>query len=440
MRETSVNPDTPIEKPSSADGASGAESSGVDPGVSRRRLVEIRCGFAELARQEADAAEARVAEARHACDEQLAEVVAAQAALDSGGSHEAKEAAHRAFRNAVNGARAHSQVEAAANAWLTDINRANGVLRAAQQRVRREREVAVQLRAQLDGVIATAEANRTMADAAVEACRTSEAELAAMEAGPAPEVAVAIGAVIMTASADAEPAQSRGASAPPSVPPVAVASAAATMAGAASVLLPPGERPESPPDELTVDLHGRHVQAVIRLLRRDKAALTMLVDRLATDATGRSFWQFLLSNFVDAVAAAAMDEGFFDFPEGNLFWDLFTREQAREVARGLAALGFRYDGMGGFVDGRVPDQRDLALAIGQAGLNPGRIRFWPHPSEAAELFRQARVATDLYIAEKAPSLTLGELVRLLGRRAEMLTDLWNDWPRVRPLLFTTSGG
>jgi len=31
-------------------------------------------------------------------------------------------------------------------------------------------------------------------------------------------------------------------------------------------------------------------------------------------------------------------------------------------------------------------------------------------------------------------LTLGELVSLLGRRADALPELWNEWARVRPLL------
>jgi len=38
-------------------------------------------------------------------------------------------------------------------------------------------------------------------------------------------------------------------------------------------------------------------------------------------------------------------------------------DEAREVARGLAALGFRYDGMGEFADGRVPSQRELSMAL-----------------------------------------------------------------------------
>lgn len=192
-------------------------------------------------------------------------------------------------------------------------------------------------------------------------------------------------------------------------------------------------------DWLAVDLRSPSPQAIVRLLCRDRATLGMLVDELAdVDSTARRTWQLLLSNFVDAVAAAAIDDAFFEFPPGNPFWDLFKPDEAREVARGLAALGFRYDGLGEFADDRVPMQRDLAFAVGAAGLLPVRIRFWPNAAQTAELYRNVRVATEVFVAERAPGLTLGETVRLLGRRAEQLADLWNEWPRVRPLLLAAS--
>jgi hypothetical protein len=42
------------------------------------------------------------------------------------------------------------------------------------------------------------------------------------------------------------------------------------------------------------------------------------------------------------------------------------------------------------------------------------------------------------VASAAAGLTLGELVTLLGRRADALTDLWNDWGSVRPVLLAGS--
>jgi hypothetical protein len=52
----------------------------------------------------------------------------------------------------------------------------------------------------------------------------------------------------------------------------------------------------------------------------------------------------------------------------------------------------------------------------------------------ARLFGEVRVQSGRFVAEAAGELTLGEMIDLLGRRAEDLSDLWNAWGRVRPLL------
>jgi hypothetical protein len=388
---------------------------------SRRRLVEIRCGFAEMALKEADAAEQRAREARAVHDEQAAALGSHVVAIDPVATKEAKEKAHDTFRWAVRAARSRPQVEAAASAWLQEINHINGRGRAAQAALRREREAVEILLFQADRMADTAEAARAMSDSAAEACRAARAALAAEQAGIASPPAV-------TAPAPPAPA------APPS---------AAQSGSISTPTWVPGSGPNEPPaktasDWLVIDLRSPAPQAVVRLLRRDGRTMNSLVESIAgSEQSARSCWQLLLSNFVDAVVAAAIDDAWFEFPPGDPFWDLFTPAEGREVARGLAAIGFRYDGFGEFANGRVPSQRDLALAVGSAGLLPVRIRFWPKPDEAAELFRHVRVATDTFIATKAPALTLGELVRLLGRRAEPLADLWNDWPKLRPLLFST---
>jgi hypothetical protein len=63
-----------------------------------------------------------------------------------------------------------------------------------------------------------------------------------------------------------------------------------------------------------------------------------------------------------------------------------------------------------------------------------RIRHWPSEAEMADLLREVTVAADEYLWEAAGTLTLGDLVSLLGRRADALTELWNEWGLVRPLL------
>jgi hypothetical protein len=44
------------------------------------------------------------------------------------------------------------------------------------------------------------------------------------------------------------------------------------------------------------------------------------------------------------------------------------------------------------------------------------------------------VAADEFLAMRAPDLDLGEMVAVLGRRSEQLSELWNRWAQVRPLL------
>jgi hypothetical protein len=62
------------------------------------------------------------------------------------------------------------------------------------------------------------------------------------------------------------------------------------------------------------------------------------------------------------------------------------------------------------------------------------MRHWPNETEMLELFRNVRVAAAEYLAVSAGDLTLGELVTMLGPRADSLTDVWNAWGRIRPLL------
>jgi len=425
----------------------------LDSGSSRRRLVEIRCGFAELARREAEAAEARVTDMRHRFDAQLAALTTAQAAVDPRVPRRAKEEAHSRFRKAIAKARSRAQVEAAAASWLAEINRVNGAALGAQMRIQRERDATDALSSQLDHLTAIAEANRAMAESAAEACRTAQEALAATQGV---EVARAAGDPSSGSAAEMisahEAAQAVSAEAQPeatlaavairrTVPAFTVTSARPATAGGPHAPSRISTNGAAPPIDAAApfDLRGPNPPSIVRLLQRDTATMARLVDWLAgPDVDERRRWQLCLCDFVDAVAATAIDDGCFVFAAGNPFWDQLTVDEAREVARGLAALGYRYDGMGEFADGRVPGQRELAMAVGQAGLLTVRVHSWPGPQEAASLYRQIRVDPIALLAKKAPSLTMGELVSMLGRRAEVAADLWNDWSRARPLLLLPS--
>ena len=132
--------------------------------------------------------------------------------------------------------------------------------------------------------------------------------------------------------------------------------------------------------------------------------------------------------------AGSIAQAVLDFPPGHPFWSEFDLSQGRDIVVGLASLGYRYDGGDGFVDGRVPSQRDLSLAVGYAGLDPMRIRRWPDQARMAELFRGVSVGAGEYLAASAPQLELSDMLTLLGRRSEALADLWNAWGRARQVL------
>ena len=198
------------------------------------------------------------------------------------------------------------------------------------------------------------------------------------------------------------------------------------------------ERPGAADEDdvpLTAALNTGGTPIIFRLVRGDRTALVALVDRLAgEDPTARRRWQLGLSNLVDAIVAVSIEAGALEFPADHQFWGAFTLVQDREIAQALASLGHRFDGLGGFTDERAPTQRDLSLALGYAGLDPMRIRSWPTETGLAELYRDVTVAADEHLAATAGDLSLSELVALLGRRADGLADLWNEWGRVRPLL------
>jgi len=424
------------------------EGDSFDATSNRRHLIEIRCGFAQLSRTEADAAYARVTEARDAYYRQLQLVARVTAEANPEAVRMAKEVAHREFRSRVEAARVRAHVELAATLWLDEINKINRGVGEERTRVKREREEAARLDAELDRLTATAETSRTMAEAAEAACRAAQQGHGELDEAPG-NPAIGSSAVALMEAQAAEESATRAAedalaadaakAAAQDAPPTSAAPASAVPTGD-----PAGTPDETaaavpPPAQPKVEFGGPRPPTIVRLLRRDRSAMNRLVDALAgADVDQRRRWQLLLSNFVDAVVAAAIDSGCLEFPSENRFWNQFDREQARAVARALAALGFRYDGMSQFADERVPERRDLAVAVGEAGMYQVRVRNWPLPEENAALMSHVRVDTDLLLSENAPSFTMGELMRLLGWRSEQLADLWNEWPRLRPLLVAPS--
>lgn len=388
---------------------------GTDPAcVDERRVADERCALAGRLQEEAGAAADRLREARRNYDDHDTRAAAAAAEADPRTARAAKEVAWDAFRQT--NARAHSPdaVESAARDWLQDIDRINGRAREGAAEATREQASANALVTVIERLELEANAARINAESADEGCIAARESLAACEeAAAAPVVAAA------AASVGRETVQGGDDASRP------------RLVGG----------PEMEPGELALDEDARErvfgdvEPLIVKLLRGDRVAMNRVVVGVAgSDPAEQRHWQLRLGQLVEAIVARAIEASAFQFPHDHPFWGPFTQTQCRDIATALASLGYRFDGLGGFADDRVPSQRDLSLAVGYGGLDPMRIRQWPNEQAMTNLYREVEVAADEFLAGAAGSLTLGEMVALLRGRAEDLTDLWNAWGRVRPLL------
>ncbi len=381
----------PPDAPAPSSGAVAADAAAdAGPCADARRIASERCELAVRAREQATIAADAVRAAQRSYAAHEASAAQASERADPRAIRQAKDDAQKRFRDGRTGAITQDEAEAAARDWLIEINRINGEARDAASAVTREREAARAIGASLERIALEAEAARIGAETAEAAC------LAARQTAADCEEAAMAGAVAQRSTLD-----------------------------------------EPPPDDdhVVPGFGSGGTPRIFRLVRGDRAAMTELVATLGgADPDERRRWQVLLSDLVDAIVATSIEAISLDFPPEDPFWGPFTASQDREIAEALASLGYRFDGRGGWVDERVPSQRDLSLALGYAGLDPMRMRHWPNETEMAALYRDVAVAADEHLAIEAGDLTLGELVTMLGKRADGLAEVWNEWGRLRPLL------
>lgn len=365
------------------------------PCAEPRRIADERCELATRARAQATEAEQTLRQAQREYDDHETEAAAAAADADPRAVRQAKDEAQARFRAGRAAATTNEEVEAAARTWLLEINDINGRARDAATTLAKAHASAPEFAVRLERTAVAADAARIAAEAAEATC------LAARQTVAQCEEQAARGALGIV----------------PQVP-------------------PPGGREEPPSDSetLVAAIRAGTPLRVIRLLRGDRNAMQELVAALADSGDDRRRWQLALSDLVDAILADSIEAAALEFPTEHPFWGPFSRSQSRDITSALSSLGYRFDGLGGWVDGRVPSQRDLSLALGYAGFDPMRMRHWPSESEMEELFSEVEVAAAEHVAGAAGDLTLGELVTMLGRRADGLTEIWNAWGRIRPLL------
>ena len=367
-------------------------------------MLDERCALADVARDQARRAADALREAQRTYDMLRDRVDTAESTADPRRVAAEKDRLHAEFRAASDRSGSPDDTENAARTWLTRINELNGAVREAQRVLEAGR---ADLRAQLpalERLSAEADAARISSESADAGCQEARESLAACE--------------------EAE-ARAREVPPPPTEEPHPFDG------------IWPGE-PAGMPDPSAGPASGdllTGTSVIIRVLHGDRDARDRLVATLAAgDAAAERDWGLRISRLVNAISGRAIEAGYLDVAADHPFWRLFEPREARDIVGALSALGFRYDGMGGFADERVPAARDLSLAVGYAGLDRMRIRTWPREAELSGLYEGVVVAADEWLADQADDLSLGRMVDALGGRAAELADLWNAWGRVRPAL------
>jgi hypothetical protein len=367
-------------------------------------MLDERCALADVARDQARRATDALREAQRTYDILRDRVDSAEATADPRRVAAEKDRLHAEFRAASDRFGSPDDTETAARTWLTRINELNGAVREAQRVLEAGR---AELRAQLpvlERLSAEADTARISSENADFGCQEARASLA-----------------------ECEEAEARAREVPPPL----------TEEPHPFDGIWPGE-PAGMPDPSTAPASGDFLtgtSVIVRILHGDRDARDRLVATLAAgDTTAERDWGLRISRLVNAISGRAIEAGYLDVAEDHPFWRLFEPREARDIVGALSALGFRYDGMGGFADERVPAARDLSLAVGYAGLDRMRIRTWPREAELAGLYEGVVVVADEWLADQADDLSLGRMVDALGGRAAELADLWNAWGRVRPAL------
>jgi len=396
---------TPSSRPSKAR-SSASTSAPTSPGIAGggdegpcaepRRIADERCELATRARAQATEAEEANRAAQREYDDHETAAAEAAAMADPRAVRQAKDEAQARFRAGRAAAMTNEEVESAARTWLLEINEINGRAASAATLLAKAHASAPDFAVRLERAAVAADAARISAEAAESAC------VAAREAVAYCEEEAARGTLGIV----------------PTIP-------------------PPGGDGERTPgsDTLVAAMRSGAAPRIVRLLRGERAAMQELVAALGGDSSeDRREWQVALSDLVDAILTDSIAAHALEFPMEHVFWGPFTRAQSRDITAALSSLGHRFDGVGGWVDDHVPSQRDLSLALGYAGIDPMRMRHWPSEAEMETLFSEVEVAAAEHLAESAGDLTLGELVAMLGRRADGLTEVWNAWGRIRPLM------
>ncbi len=360
-----------------------------------RTTVGERCREAHEAKSVREAASMRIRELRR-------DLVAAQhrrteavEAADPGLRRAQKAAARDAYQLARRSAQSEDEMREATAAWAGAVDHINRTSRQSRRAIDQANGAVASIEAALQVAERAEGAARYRADQAEAACLEARVRLAGCE-----EAAAA---------------------------PAGHDAATSSTAGVVAAGGTPGTRNPERASPLTIE----------SMVSGDRRALELAAMEVAAH-TGSSpaEAQLQLQELVDAIVACAADEGFLVLDTEHPFWASLSFEEARDVIAALARLGFGFASAEGWHAGRAPAPPDLAMALAYAGLDPRNMRDLPTAEELQLLPRSISVDARGFLAARAPELAVDQLVAALGRRAEPLELLWNEWGQVRPVLLS----
>ncbi len=320
----------------------------------------------------------------------------AVAAADPKQRNAEKAAARDRYQLARRSGGSEDELREATAAWARAIDHINRAGSLAQRAVREAKSAVAKLEQTVSGAEGAERQARIGAEGAEAACLDARVRLAACEEAASVDVATDDGAV------------SGGPQAP---------------SGGHAVRI--GDAEHGPPLVIESMISG------------DRRALELAASVVAahTGSTPAEA-QLQLQELVGAIVSAAAEAGFLVFDPAHPFWAYLEFEEARDVIAALARLGFLFEPSEGWHAGRAPAPSDLSMALAYAGLDARNMRDLPAAEDLRLLPRSIGVDARAFLAARAPGLSVDQLVGALGRRAEALELLWNEWGQVRPVLLT----
>ncbi len=402
---SSADFEVPDARPSAAPAVNTPVAASIGgPCAPARAEVDSRCAAADRLLAAAQTHQVTLREARRQLSDATRQREADSYLRDNRRQRDEKLAAQGDYHVAVARASDEADLRDAAATWMHRLDQLNRQARDANRRAEGLAQRVSEIERTLPGLELAADAARISAETAEEACLTARRTLAACEEQTSPRPVAATNGSPATAAAYTD-----------------------TVSATPTSDIEARARAWAEADGVKAAAHA--------LMSGDRQALLGLALRAAEETgieAGRL--QLLLIELREQIRTRALEDSALELPSDHPFWSQFSPAAVGEIVRSLASMGYRFDGAGGWADHHAPQTRDLALALSYCGYDPRGLRRPAGQAAIDALWQGASVRTEDYLVSHAPDLSLEQLVELLGPSSSRLSELWDIWGRLRPLL------